>query len=364
LYVDFINPSVGWSGWFNASSTSGGMWKWNDLTSPLNPDFSASQLTSCVNAQVVLTDLTSGAVPTSWSWSFPGGTPATSTQQNPIVTYPQPGVYDVVLTVGNGTSQTTLSQPAYITVVLPTSQPSVISGPTSVCDSSTAMYSVILVPDVIYGWTLPLGWSGMSSSNAINVQANTTSGNVMVSAENACGVSTPSILFVNVTPGGPTASFSYTSQNGVVGFNSGASQNASNWTWDFGDGATSIEANPTHTFGSNGTFEVQLIVSNGCGTDTLIQTVNISGLQVNAIFDQLVQLYPNPFDNELNVELPPVFVGGQIRMLDMNGKELKNVAVKQEKMVLNIDYLDAGCYFVELSDAFMAKKLIVKVFKQ
>jgi PKD repeat protein len=226
------------------------------------------------------------------------------------------------------------------------------------------MYSVILVPDVIYGWTLPLGWSGMSSSNAINVQANTTSGNVMVSAENACGVSTPSILFVNVTPGGPTASFSYTSQNGVVGFNSGASQNASNWTWDFGDGATSIEANPTHTFGSNGTFEVQLIVSNGCGTDTLIQTVNISGLQVNAIFDQLVQLYPNPFDNELNVELPPVFVGGQIRMLDMNGKELKNVAVKQEKMVLNIDYLDAGCYFVELSDAFMAKKLTVKVFKQ
>ncbi len=34
-----------------------------------------------------------------WSWSFPGGTPSTSTQENPVVTYSTPGFYDVTLTV-------------------------------------------------------------------------------------------------------------------------------------------------------------------------------------------------------------------------------------------------------------------------
>ena len=39
--------------------------------------------------------------PTQWQWSFPGGTPSSSTEQNPIVTYNVPGTYDVTLTVSN-----------------------------------------------------------------------------------------------------------------------------------------------------------------------------------------------------------------------------------------------------------------------
>ncbi|MCX2740631.1 M43 family zinc metalloprotease [Pontibacter anaerobius] len=44
-----------------------------------------------------------GVRATEWLWEFKGGIPATSTQQNPTVTYPQPGQYDVKLTVSNGT---------------------------------------------------------------------------------------------------------------------------------------------------------------------------------------------------------------------------------------------------------------------
>lgn len=40
-------------------------------------------------------------IPTSWSWTFEGGTPTTSNLQNPIVTYQNPGNYDVGLTVTN-----------------------------------------------------------------------------------------------------------------------------------------------------------------------------------------------------------------------------------------------------------------------
>ncbi len=50
---------------------------------------------------VTFKDLSAFA-PTSWSWSFASGSPATSSSQNPVVTFPGPGLYSVTLTVGNG----------------------------------------------------------------------------------------------------------------------------------------------------------------------------------------------------------------------------------------------------------------------
>jgi PKD repeat protein len=49
-----------------------------------------------VNTPVVFTDNSTGS-PTKWEWTFPGGTPATSTAQNPTVTYAKAGVYSVTL---------------------------------------------------------------------------------------------------------------------------------------------------------------------------------------------------------------------------------------------------------------------------
>jgi len=53
---------------------------------------------------------------TSWNWSFPGGNPATSTEQNPTVFYAAPGVYDVTLTVSDGTNSNTYTDEDCISV--------------------------------------------------------------------------------------------------------------------------------------------------------------------------------------------------------------------------------------------------------
>lgn len=53
---------------------------------------------------------------TSWEWTFEGGIPATSTEQNPTVTYNEIGVYDVTLIVSNGTETDTLYKQDYIDV--------------------------------------------------------------------------------------------------------------------------------------------------------------------------------------------------------------------------------------------------------
>ena len=60
-------------------------------------------------------DLSTGNVMT-WDWTFEGGEPATSTEQNPVVTYNHAGSYAVTLTVGDGTATDTKTRTAYVVV--------------------------------------------------------------------------------------------------------------------------------------------------------------------------------------------------------------------------------------------------------
>lgn len=66
-----------------------------------NSGANANGMTACVNDPIAFKDASWKAGVTSWSWSFPGGSPATSTAQDPTVTYAAPGWYAVTLTVSN-----------------------------------------------------------------------------------------------------------------------------------------------------------------------------------------------------------------------------------------------------------------------
>ena len=198
LACEFTNPSIGWSGWFNQSSTQDGMWKWNNTSSPLVCDFQASPSIACVGATVQYNDLSTGSTPTSWQWVFQGGTPATSTAQNPTVTYAAPGYYTVTLTVDDGNGPTTKIDSAHITIESPASQPSAISGVTNPCPNDVETYMVTNVTNVSYTWTLPATWTGNSTTNSITTTVGSAGGNIMVTAGNSCGNSTASVLPVTV----------------------------------------------------------------------------------------------------------------------------------------------------------------------
>ena len=78
--------------------------------------FGANQTVFCKGTTVQFADKSEFGNPTSWSWWLPGGTPSTSTAQNPVVTYATPGNYTVGLTVTNATGTTQSLQPGYISV--------------------------------------------------------------------------------------------------------------------------------------------------------------------------------------------------------------------------------------------------------
>lgn len=80
-------------------------------------EFEASKTTLCAGESITFTDQTFNAV-SGWNWTFSGGTPSSSTDQNPVITYSTPGVYDVTLQATDPSGNDTETKTDYI-VVLP-----------------------------------------------------------------------------------------------------------------------------------------------------------------------------------------------------------------------------------------------------
>lgn len=176
---------------------------------PLKADFVASANEVCEGSSVDFTDL-SYFTPETWSWSFPGGTPSTSTEQNPTVTYSTPGVYNVTLSVTlTGADDATITKVGYIHVVELAAQPDMPDGQADVCNSNIYNYSV---PEVTYGttyiWELSPANAGTLTydmNEATLATSNAWTGNftLKVKVNNACGDSPWSDALagtVNVNP--------------------------------------------------------------------------------------------------------------------------------------------------------------------
>ena len=81
----------------------------------MTANFMADETSIVEGESVEFTDMSSGTI-TIWLWEFEGGTPATSVEQNPTVTYALEGMYDVTLTISDGTNMASETKEDYIIV--------------------------------------------------------------------------------------------------------------------------------------------------------------------------------------------------------------------------------------------------------
>ena len=79
-------------------------------------EFNSNKRTVCYGDSVQFTDVSYNLV-NGWNWTFPGGTPSTSTDQNPVVAYNMPGLYEVTLSATDGNITDAESKVAYIRVL-------------------------------------------------------------------------------------------------------------------------------------------------------------------------------------------------------------------------------------------------------
>lgn len=96
--------------------------------------------------------------------------------------------------------------------------------------------------------------------------------------------------------GGPVASFTYTMSGGTQVQFANPPNISNTYQWYFGDGSSSANQNPAHTYTMNGEFPVTLIVSSDCGSDTTMHliTVNSVSVEESAVAALGYSIYPNP----------------------------------------------------------------------
>lgn len=96
------------------------------------------------------------------------------------------------------------------------------------------------------------------------------------------------------------------------------------WYWTFGDGATSTDVHPVHTYSSSGSYEVCLTVSNANGEDTFCRTVTLGTIATEDIRQHAqVVVFPNPATGYVQVNIAGFYpVGARIVLMDMLGRTL------------------------------------------
>jgi FOG: PKD repeat len=228
-------------------------------------DFTADKTTGPSPLAVKFTDKSSGN-PTKYVWDFGDG--STSSEKNPSHTYNKTGTYTVSLTVSNEFGQDTKTSTSLITVG---NAPYVFFTANGTINSHEVVFTTHGTVDAstVFKWDFGDGTTS-AERNPTHIYKSTGVYNVTMTVSNTYGTYNYTLKNVSITDT-LKADFSATNNMGSAPLNvkftdtsigSGAN---SSFLWNFGDGTTSTERNPTHTYNRTGTYTVALTVTNPCG---------------------------------------------------------------------------------------------------
>jgi hypothetical protein len=195
-------------------------------------------------------------------------------------------------------------------------------------------------------------WNTGATTSAITIA---TAGTYIINVTNNLGCTGADVINIAILPN-PVAMFTHVlNSNGILNFTS-TSTNANTYAWDFNnDGNTDAStATPFYTYLNPGVYNVRLIVTNDCGSDTIILPVN-SVNSLNEIDQQnTFVIYPNPSNDFINIQAFQLNHGASIsyEICDVLGKQviigtLNNTSSPQR---ISISNLPNGIYFVRLHD--------------
>ncbi len=128
---------------------------------PILADFTSTRTWICPGDSVHFFDASQGG-PTSWEWTFPGGTPNNSTKQNPWVEYPATDTYKVKLVVSNSKGADSVTYVDTIKVAYPTGN---LSGSTTINVGASAYLQVSLTGNPPWSFTYTDGVDTFTVNN-------------------------------------------------------------------------------------------------------------------------------------------------------------------------------------------------------
>lgn len=178
-----------------------------------------------------------------------------------------------------GSTSASASMIADIFPILPVSVNITANTSAQVCRFDTLTFTATPTnggPTPQYQWTI--NSSPIPGATGVTFSTNTLSNNdtvrVRITPSESCDgqkLSNPIVASI-LSPA--SAAFTSSTTGRTVQFTNTFTQTA-NFLWNFGDGATSTSANPTHTYAKDSTYTVTLTATNNCGFDSTGSTVNI-----------------------------------------------------------------------------------------
>ncbi len=310
---------------------------------------------------------TPGTFIVSWSWDL--GDNTTSFFNEFDYAYDSAGIYTVVLSVIN--SDGCLGKDT-VNVQVQEAPVAAFDVDLALCPLDTAYFvdlSTAAEGDSITNWHWNFG-DGDTSILQNPTHLYQTAGVYTISlvVSNGIGCTDTTTTIVEVV-GGAIAAFTYVTSGSTVFFT-----NTSDFPpdfdvkWKFGDGGTSNQISPTHTFPSSGGYLVcMIVIDNTCGlNDTTCENVFvIVGVDEPAGAEHIL-VYPNPATDQVTVEgLPASNNIETIRLLNTLGAEVRrwnDFPITGMPVQLQWPGIPEGLYFLEIrtGDFILSRKLIVQ----
>ncbi|HTY14528.1 MAG TPA: PKD domain-containing protein [Methanoregulaceae archaeon] len=257
----------------------------NALMPPPVANFTGTPTIGTLPLTVQFNDTSSNS-PRAWVWDFGDGEFANI--KNPVHTYNKVGSFNVTLVVVNTGGSSSLTRPAYITVTRSpfadfTANPTSGISPLLVrfTDQSSGK-------PFLYYWTFGDGLVS-TDKNPVHVYQKPGNYTVTETVQNFFGTSKKIKENFIVISAKPAASFTANPAAGLspldVQFVDTSTGNPTQWSWNFGDGTTSTQENPLHTYTAGGVYSVKLTVTNSVGSDSVTKTQEVSvSTPINADF--------------------------------------------------------------------------------
>ncbi len=335
--------------------------------SPPNVAPTAVFSAACTDLECDFTDASSdpdGTV-TSWDWDFGDG--GVSTSQSPAHTYGVAGTYTVTLTVTDNDGATD-STSSTATVTDPTPNVGPTAGFTASCtDLSCDFTDTSTDADgTVVSWDWDFGDGGTATDqNPSHLYTGAGTFTVTLTVTDNDGatdvVSSDVTVAANVAP---TAGFTSVCTDLTCDFTDTSTDSdgtVASWEWDFGDGGTSTDRNPTHAYAADGTYTVSLTVTDDDGaTDVTSSDVTVadSGTgpfqeadgQVVMEAEHYTAVVDRSGDAWTSQAEPEGFSGdAAMAALPDDGTRLRvDLANTAPEMSFDVDFITTGTYYVWL----------------
>lgn len=322
------------TGKLRAATYARGVWETELYSDPLAVPFSAfsSNFTpGCINIPLQFNDVSSNN-PTSWNWTFSGGSPANSTVQNPVITFPTVGIYTVTLV----TTNTNGASPAFVTTVSIVSSPTIAPVSASICTGQGVNFSVTTNGQQV-------NWANGQQGNFISISNPSSSLYTFTSVLGACSSIGTASLYIDPVPPNPVIvnniSYLSTTVTGVT------------YQWYQSGSPVSGATSATFVPSQSGYYSVWVTIGNCSAASPYLQYEIID--DIGEFYQSaFLNLKPNPVDQELTLSFakPNAFV--RLRILNNLGQEIYTTEQKNEtnELKINTGHLSKGIYYLSINE--------------